>query len=461
MKNFKGKQDHRFDAVCKAARRQMARMKIPGLAVGVLHNGRLRASGFGVTSIDNTVPVTGETLFQIASISKTFLCTAVMRLVDAGKLNLDAPLRRYLPDLKLKDKEVARNVTMRHLLTHTGGWHGDYFNDFGAGDDAVRKMVKAMADLPQVVPLGNLWSYNNSGFYLAAGVIEAVTDRPFETAVKELVFEPLGLKKTFYSAREVMTHSFALGHHVIKKKVRIARPYGQGRATSPAGGIITNLKDLLSYARFHMGDGSWNGKKMISAKRFEQMHSPLFPANAEREMALSWFVTRPGGHTALSHTGSINGQMSSLTLIPKLNFAMAVFTNSDYGGEVCAEITKAALKEYFNIPPLEMKSIRLPKKGLSEYRARFEMPVMTCDVVVEGKGLTLKMVDKGGYPTPSSPPLDQPPPVPVKFYAEDKIMGFKSPYKTLRGEFLRDPRGEIKWLRLFSRIFPRVARGRK
>ena len=283
-----------------------------------------------------------------------------------------------------------------------------------------------------------------------------MTGKPFESVIKELVLDPLGLKMTFYSARDVMTHSFASGHYVIKKKTQVARPYGQGRATSPAGGIITNLKDLLRYARFHMGNGSHDGKRLISKTGLKKMHTPLFPAAAGREMALAWFVTKPGGHKAISHTGSINGQMSSLTIIPELGFAMAVFTNSDFGGEVCAEITNTTLKEYFGINPVQNKPIRLPKAELAEYRGRFEVPTVVCDIIIEKKGLTLKMLDKGGYPTPASPPLDQPPPVPVKFYSKDKIMALKSPYKTLRGEFLRGSKGKVEWLRLYSRVFERV-----
>ena len=154
MKTTVGKsKDRRFNRICTEAGKQMARQKIPGLAVGVFYEGKEYTAGLGVTNIETPMPVTGDTLFQIASISKTFLATAIMRLVDAGKIELDAPLRKYLPGLKLKDINVAKQVTMRHLLTHTGGWHGDYFNDFGAGEDAVQKMVKAMAGLPQVTPL--------------------------------------------------------------------------------------------------------------------------------------------------------------------------------------------------------------------------------------------------------------------------------------------------------------------
>src|SRR5881392_377984 len=108
---------------------------VPGVAVGVLRDGRERHAGFGVTSVDNPLEVTPETRFQTGSISKTFTGTVVMYLVAQGLLELDRPVREYLPELTLGDPDAAARVTMRHLLSHTGGWEGDYFDDTGWGDD--------------------------------------------------------------------------------------------------------------------------------------------------------------------------------------------------------------------------------------------------------------------------------------------------------------------------------------
>ena len=125
---------------------------IPGVAVGVLAGDQESAVGFGVTSVENPLPITADTLFQIGSITKTFVATAIMRLVENDKLDLDAPVRSWLPGLSLFDDGVAQQVTLRHLLTHTGGWVGDYFNDFGSGDDALARMVAEVAELPQLAP---------------------------------------------------------------------------------------------------------------------------------------------------------------------------------------------------------------------------------------------------------------------------------------------------------------------
>ena len=132
----------KFLKVCETIVSEMKRLKIPGVAIGIYHNGKEHTAGFGVTSVENPLAVTADTLFQTGSISKTFTGTILMRLVEEGKVDLDAPVHTYLPKFKLADKVVAEKVTVRHLLTHTGGWIGDYFNDFGNGDDALAKICK-------------------------------------------------------------------------------------------------------------------------------------------------------------------------------------------------------------------------------------------------------------------------------------------------------------------------------
>src|SRR5579859_3608369 len=131
----------------------MERFAVPGVAVGVSQGGDVWSAGFGITNVDHPLPVTPDTLFQIGSITKTVTCTAVMRLVERGLIDLDAPVRRYLPELRLRHEDVAARVTMRHLLTHTAGWLGDYFDDTGRGDDALQRIGERLAALPQISPL--------------------------------------------------------------------------------------------------------------------------------------------------------------------------------------------------------------------------------------------------------------------------------------------------------------------
>src|SRR5690606_32934919 len=151
-----------------------------GVAVGILHDSRERMAGIGFTSVENPLPVTADTLFQIGSTTKTITGTILMQLVEKGLLDLDEPVRTYLPELRLADKAAEEGVTPRHLITHMGGWMGDYFSDTGDGDDALTRYVAEMAELPQVTPTGSIWSYNNAGFGLAGRLIEVITGNSYE-----------------------------------------------------------------------------------------------------------------------------------------------------------------------------------------------------------------------------------------------------------------------------------------
>jgi CubicO group peptidase (beta-lactamase class C family) len=181
-----------FDDVRAAVEAAIDESDTPGVAVGLLHEGEENRAAYGATSLENPLDVTPDTMFQIGSITKTFTGTIAMALVERGELELDAPVRRYLPKLALADPSVAAAVTMRHLLTHTAGWVGDYFADHGAGDDALARMVGDLPRLPQLTPLGTVWSYNNAGFYLAGRVIEVVTGEPYERVVQSVLLERSG-----------------------------------------------------------------------------------------------------------------------------------------------------------------------------------------------------------------------------------------------------------------------------
>ena len=216
---------------------------VPGVAVGIMHKGQTLTAGYGVTNIENTLPVTDETLFQIGSITKTYTGTAIMRLVEMGKLDLDATIRTYVPDFKVSDEKASSEATIRHLLTHTGGWEGDVFDDTGSGDDALARYLTDMAGLKQLVPLGTLFSYCNSALSVAGRIIEVITGKNYIAAMKELVLDPLGLESSYLDPGDVMTHRFSAGHDATPEGAKVLRPWYLSPSAYPAGGITCHIKD--------------------------------------------------------------------------------------------------------------------------------------------------------------------------------------------------------------------------
>ena len=432
----------------------MERLHVPGVAVGVLHEGKEHAAGFGVTNVDHPLPVDGDTLFQIGSTTKTVTGTAAMRLVEMGALDLDVPIRTYLPDLRLSSEEVAARVTLRHLFTHTAGWVGDYFDDPAHGDDALAKIVAAMTDLPQLTPLGEVWSYNNSGFYLAGRVIEVATGKTYQAAVKELVLDPLGMTMSFFFAAEVITYRVATGHHVIDERPVVARPWALPRAGHPAGGIISTVKDQLRYARFHMGDGvAGDGTRLLAPASVALMQSPQVEASGGNEWGLTWGIRRRGGVRIILHGGATRGQMSAFVMVPERDFAITVLTNADRGSTLHDELTRWALGHYLGLEEPEPTPLELSEEELAPHVGRYVGAGSTSDfdLSLRDGGLVIQVILKGGFPTKESPPPPAPPPMRMAFFDVDRVVVLDAPMKGARGEFLRNPDGSIAWLRI-SRI---------
>jgi CubicO group peptidase (beta-lactamase class C family) len=430
----------------------MERFGVPGVAVGIIHGADQELTGFGVTSAENPLPVDGDTLFQIGSITKTFTATAAMRLVEDGRLSLDDPIRTYLPDLCLAEERTARALTMRHLLTHTGGWQGDYFASLGRGDDALAQMVARLNRLEQLTPLGEVWSYNNAGFYIAGRVIEVVTRQPFEVSLQELVLEPLGLEHSFFFAQDVLTYRFAVGHD---RTGAVLRPWSIGRPAAPAGGLVSSVRDLLTYARLQ-----WAPDDFLSRASLVEMRRPHGEVGRSKgdAVGLGWFLLDENGHAFVTHSGATNGQIALLVVAPEERFALAVLTNHDDGRAVSKAVRTEVLRSVLGIEPPDATYLKRAPAELVEYAGEYRGQLSDAKLTVADDQLVLEVIPKGGFPEPYSPPRPGPPPTRLAFEGKDAVVALDLPLKDDRSDFLRRTSGEIAWFRLDGRLLRRIAR---
>jgi CubicO group peptidase (beta-lactamase class C family) len=433
----------------------MPKHKVPGVAVGILSDGQEFTRGFGVTSVDNPLPVDENTLFQIGSNTKTYTGTAMMRLVEEGKLNLDEPIRTYLPNFRMRDPEVTAHLTMRHLLTHTGGFVGDYFEDTGNGDDALEKFVAAMASLEQLTPLGSEFSYCNSGFSLAGRVIEAVKGMAYEQAMLELVLKPLGLKRSYFFPTDVMLHRFAVGHTRIEDKNYVLRPWQLPRSVGPAGGITASIKDLLKYGRFHLGDGAAeNATRVLSAESMRAMQTPGTVGELDMKMGLAWRVAEKDGPKRIFHGGGTYGHISSFFLYPGIKFGFAMMTNSLAPGDLFRDID-VPLREFLGMPYKMPEPIRMAPEALASYEGHYVAALDDVDLQVENSDLMMQVTPKGGFPNKKVPVPPPPPPAKIGFITKDRICVVDGKRNDICGEFLRDAGGKVAHFRMGGRIHPR------
>ena len=447
-------------ALDRFVRRELRRTGTPGAAVGIQLRDRSYVNGFGVTNVDHPMPVTETTLFQVGSTTKTFTATAIMRLVEQGKIDLSAPVRRYLPGFRLRNADATRRATVLHLLTHTGGWLGDYFADSGRGDDALERMMGHVAKLRQLTPLGEVWSYNNAAFYIAGRVIERVTGKTYEAAVKELLLDPLGMTNSFFFAEEVLTRRFVVGHmtHPKTGKSTVIQQWHLPRSAHAAGALVSDVGDQLAWARFHMGDGrASNGKRVLKKSTLKLMQQQQAAAGTLADaVGVSWLLRYIDGTTLVSHGGTTAGQLSAFTMVPERAFAVTVLTNSTRGGEVHRAVVNWALEHYVGVTQPQPVHIRVAPKDLAAYAGRYrvESAGVEFEIAARGGGLVMKMPVPQAAADGRRPPT--PPDMRMRFYAPDRVVGVNGVYAGTRSEFVRSPSGRVAWFRFGGRIHRRL-----
>jgi CubicO group peptidase (beta-lactamase class C family) len=453
--------DPRLDALATLAEAKMKQYGVPGVALGIVQDGVVSIRGLGVTNIEDPLPVTAHTVFPIASISKTFAATALMRLVEQGKVDLKAPVRTYLPEFRVRDEAVSRDVTVWHLLTHLGGWEGQVSGP-DRGTETLKTFIASITDLMQVAPPGAAWSYNNAGFTIAGRVIEAVTGQPINRAIRDLVFQPLGLEHAGTSPSEFIDQRFAAGHFTRNGTTTLQRPFAPSTSVT-AGGVGLCITDLLTYARFHMGDGTAaNGQRVLTRESLELMRTPqAHKQSTDDDIGIAWHLRTVGGLRTASHGGTLAGHILLLELVPERHFAIAILTNSNTGWRLIQDVEREALRSYLGATYTMNQAIA--HRGLVEtlpsyqplatqpdptpYVGTYARPTNTVVVRTEGTKMFVQERQNSGRPTDE---------LPVAFYGPDRVVVLDGPDRGQSIEFVRDANGTVRWVRVVGRVAVRV-----
>jgi CubicO group peptidase (beta-lactamase class C family) len=447
---------HRVDERIEAA---MKRYRVPGVALAISWQGREHVRGFGVTNADYPLPVDADTLFRIGSTTKTFTATAVMRLVEQGKVDLAAPARSYLPNLALADEVAAGSVTVRQLLNHSAGWLGDDYGDFGRGDDALARYLSAMKQLPQLTPPGQVLAYNNAAFVVAGGIVETLTGKPYETALQELVLDPLGLKHSGFFTDQLVGENISASHDVEKDRaVVISGAWAFPRSIDSTGGLISSAREQLAYMRFHLGDGkAADGKQVLTPRSLQAMRADPGPAGTIT-MELDgvcvgfWQRRTAEGVPVYQHGGSWGGQNSDFFFVPDRQFAMTVLTNSTSGSRLLYELGRSgwALGQFCGLSNPSAAPIAQPPERLARYEGRYTagvIPPTGPPEKIEEMAIELKARDGGLQVTGDSDTAE------LAFYRDDYVLATDRVGQANRSDFIRGPDGRIAWLRDGGRLW--------
>jgi CubicO group peptidase (beta-lactamase class C family) len=305
----------------------------------------IAAKGYGMADTASDTPVTASTLFHIGSISKTFSGMAVMKLVDQGKIDLEAPVSRYVPEFRLAPRYKGNIITVRTILDHHSGIPGDVFNGLitrEQPDPGFRTwLLKA---LPRMTPerrVNTLQAYNNSGFVLLQNIVENVTGEPFDTWTAANLFTPMGMADSTFNDTLAPDSAMTANYWLTQDRlVRKPREYVNGWT---AGSILSNANDMAKYLQTLLRDG----QPVLTPATFQQMITPqtdlaldIMPA----QVGLSWFLypSTWAGKTVL-HDGATGYNFSMLQFLPDSDLGVFVSTNTLGGSEVSATVAARAL----------------------------------------------------------------------------------------------------------------------
>jgi CubicO group peptidase (beta-lactamase class C family) len=304
---------------------ELAAAGVPGGALGLVVDGRLAfATGLGVKDAATGEPVGTDTVFRVASTSKTFTAAAVMSLVDGGAVSLDAPITRYLPELRLQPPHDPSRLTLRRLLSHTAGVP-DYLEfECADGPDALSAWFAAHPDLTLWTPPGRLWSYSNLGYSLAGLVAERAAGVPFRQLVEDHILGPLGMATATFDVDEVIaTGDHAAAHPIDPIDATLSRC----GLTDPPGYLYASVRDL---GRFTEAMLAWGGG-VVEPPSLVQMALPHTSTQAPPDAfyGLGLFQQRYNGMLVVGHPGDLPGMHSAWWMVPGRRFGVIVLVNGD------------------------------------------------------------------------------------------------------------------------------------
>ena len=349
------RRDTQHDALWAFVTETAAEVRMPGVAVGVWADGHERYACYGVTSLENPLPVTRDTAFLLGSVTKTYTATALMSLVADGLVDLAAPVRNYLPELRLADEPATADITVLNLLNHTSGLDWGLIADTGESDDALARYVSRLTELQQIAPPGTRASYSQAAFNMAGRILEKVTGLSYEGAIASLLFEPLGLAHSFFARDDIMTRRFCVGHNLGQDgRMHVARLWRRSRGDNPGAGIASSAADQLRWAAFHLGDGYVSGSgRVLSQEVLERMREPTVALRGSTlgdAIGLGWFLRDIDGVRTAGHGGTANGQFAELVLVPEHDFAVVSLANGGPDGLAFNQaVVRWALKTYLGV----------------------------------------------------------------------------------------------------------------
>ena len=330
--------DTSYDAIDMYIGEQIKRLNIPGAALGIIEGDQMvHWRGFGRERPGGNAP-TPQTPFFIGSLTKSFTATAVMQLVEAGKVELDAPIQRYLPWFRVADPQLSAQITVRHLLNQTSGlpMMAGMINlaNTDSRPDAAEFQARALSSLTVTRPAGTKFEYSNLNYNVLGLIIEAVSGATYTDYIQHHIFDPLNMSHSYTSKEAAKQDNLAVGHRFwFGVPIAVPDPIVPCGSLS-SGQLISCVEDMAHYLIAHLNEGRYEGEQILLDQGIYELHKPgaeiIEMGNSYGSYAMGWISQGSGESRIVSHSGIVPDFGAFMALLPDQNKAIILLVNANH-----------------------------------------------------------------------------------------------------------------------------------
>jgi CubicO group peptidase (beta-lactamase class C family) len=327
-----------YDALDAHIEDQMQRLNIPGVSLAIVEGDQIvHLRGFGQARPGGEAP-SPQTPFIIGSVTKSFTALAVMQLVEAGKVELDAPVQRYLPWFTLADSQAAAQITVRHLLNQTGGLPQlpgmIGLADFDASPGATERQARALATLELTRPVGAAFEYSNVNFNLLGLIVEAASGESYADYIQTHVFTPLGMSHSYTSQAMARQNGLAVGHLFVFGYPFAVPNLPMPGGSLPSGQLIASAEDMGHYLIAQLNQGRYGDTQILSPDGIAELHRPAVEANEMGvpmgHYGMGWYIQTVDQTRLIWHSGIVPDFFTYMALLPEQNKAVVMLVSANH-----------------------------------------------------------------------------------------------------------------------------------
>jgi CubicO group peptidase (beta-lactamase class C family) len=363
-----------FAAIDAYVTEQVSNLRIPGMALGIVEGSQIaHLQGFGVADSTGRA-VTPQTPFNLGSLTKSFTALAVMQLVEAGQIDLNAPVQTYLPWFALADKDASARITVRHLLNNTSGISTKDGNRFWPSQQGLEETVRGLDKIQLTQPVGTSYQYCNINFMIAGLIVEVVSGQSYADYVTERIYRPLDMRHSYASRAPALADGLAERYHYMFGQVfRDEGPMPP--SFLPAGFLIASVEDMTHYAIAHLDDGRYGDTSILSPQGMAELHTPAISQAGDKYYAMGWEVGTLDGVSAIWHTGDDSRIHSVIILMPDRGSGVILLANAT-GFEQQSQVDDTAVGVFRVLNGKAAARVSLPIGRRLQYWALLLTPLL-------------------------------------------------------------------------------------